>query len=318
MLGSKNSLRRNLLAFFLASPWLFFALVRGLSLDRVWPLIPLVSFTPQALLWMLLPLVLALLLRARWMALVVLVAMLWMTALVAPRTFSNEQPAAEGRTVQLMTANLLVGGASLEALEQVIAQTDPDVITLQEVTPANVTALRAAGVMRSRPYVSGDPQPGTTGYVTISRWKLTTVPDSGLTLGRWPDMRVGIGGAPFFLRNVHPAPPIKPDRTKIWQANLRAIPAASGPANRVIAGDFNATLDHRDFREVLAGNYRDAGDETGNGLKWTWDVTRNGRLVIDHVLVSPRIAVSNYVVHDIPGSDHNAVTVTLRLGGPAR
>jgi len=311
LLGSSNSLRRNLLALFLASPWLFFALVRGFSLDRVWPLIPLVSFTPQALLWMLLPLVLALLLRAKWMALVVLVAMLWMTALVAPRTISNDQPAAGGATVQLLTANLLVGGASLDTLAQVIDQTDPDIIALQEVTPENVAALRRLGVMRARPYVVGEPEPGTTGYVTISRWKLAEVPGSELASGRWPAMRVI--GKKLLFRNVHPAPPIKPAPAETWQANLRSIPPAAG--NSVIAGDFNATLDHRDFRAVLSRGYRDAGDETGNGLKWTWDVTRNGRLVIDHVLVSSRIAVSDYVVHDIPGSDHNAVTVRLRLPG---
>lgn len=312
MLGSSNSLRRNLLALFLASPWLFFAVVRGLALDRVWPLVPLVSFTPQAVLWMLLPLVLALLLRAKWMALVVLVAMLWMTALVAPRTISNDQPEAQGGTVQLLTANLLVGGASLDTLAQVVKDTDPDIVALQEVTPENVAALRRLGVMRSRPYVVGDPVPGTTGYITISRWKLTEIPGSELATGRWPAIRVS--GVPLVFRNVHPAPPIKPDRIKPWQANLRSIPPP-GRTPSVIAGDFNATLDHRDFRAVLARGYRDAGDQTGNGLKWTWDVTRNGRLVIDHVLVSRGIAVSDYVVHDVPGSDHNAVTVRLRLPG---
>lgn len=310
MLGSKNSLRRNLLALFLASPWLFFALVRGFSLDRIWPLVPLVSFTPQALLWMLLPLVLALLLRARWMAIVVLVAMVWMTVLVAPRTFANDQPVAGGKTVTWMTANLLTGAASVRELEKVISGSDPDIITLQEVTPANVAALRAAGVMRSRPYVVGEPATGSVGYVTISRWKLTTVPGSELASGHWPEMRVS--GLPLYVRNVHPAPPIKPNPTRTWQKNLRAIPAP-GRTPSVIAGDFNATLDHRDFRAVLGRGYRDSGDETGNGLKWTWDVTRNGRLVIDHVLVSPGIAVSDYTVHNIPGSDHNAITVKLRL-----
>ena len=166
LLGSRNSLRRNLLALLFASPWLFLAAVRIFALDFRWPLIPIVAFTPQAVLWMLLPLVVALLLRARWMALAIGVAMLWLIVLIAPRTIANDQPEAHGRTVHLLTANLLVGGASLPDLEKVIDQADPDIIALQEVTPENVAALRTAGVMKSRPYVLGSPEPGSTGDAT--------------------------------------------------------------------------------------------------------------------------------------------------------
>lgn len=310
LLGSRNSLRRNLLALLLASPWLFLAAVRVFALDHRWPLIPIVAFTPQAVLWMLLPLAIALLLRARWTALAIGVAMVWLIVLIAPRTISDGQPEANGRTVHLLTANLLVGGASLPDLEKVIDQADPDIIALQEVTPENVAALRAAGVMKSRPHVLGSPEPGSTGYVTISRWKLTEVPGSVLPPGRWPEMRVA--GTPIRFRNIHPSSPLKRVPSTSWRASLAAIPPTEGRM-RVVAGDFNATLDHRAFRSVLDRGYRDAGDQTGNGLKWTWDVTRNGRLVIDHVLVPPGVAVSDYAVHNIPGSDHNAVTVTLRL-----
>lgn len=312
MLGRKNSLRRNLLALAIASPWLFALIVRALALDFTWPLIPIVALSPQTLGWSLLPLAVALLLRARWTALALFVAMVWVGLLIVPRTAPNDQPPAQGRTVRLFTANLKIGSASMPALAKLIHEDRPDIIGLQEVTPANMRELRKLGVMSSRPYTAGHPDTGSVGYAAISRWPLTTIPDTDLASGAWPQMRVS--GLPLLFRNVHPAPPLKPTPSKHWQADLRSIPAARvGGSASVISGDFNATLDHRDFRAVLGRGYRDAGDETGNGLKWTWDVSDNGKLVIDHVLVSGGIAVSDYAVHDLTGSDHNAVTVTLRL-----
>jgi endonuclease/exonuclease/phosphatase family metal-dependent hydrolase len=125
-------------------------------------------------------------------------------------------------------------------------------------------------------------------------------------------MRVGDTG--MIFRNVHPGSPLKPSISPYWQQNLRDLPPA-GNKLRVVAGDFNATLDHRDFRAVLARGFRDAGDQTGHGFSWTWSVSKLGRLVIDHVLVPRGVAVESYKVINIPGSDHNALAVRLRLPG---
>ena len=146
--------------------------------------------------------------------------------------------------------------------------------------------------------------------MTISRWRLVEVAGSGLTLGRWPELRVA--GTGMILRNLHPAPPVTPDASSRWESALDAIPPA-GERMRILAGDFNATLDNRAFRSVLDRGYRDAGDLAGGGLDWTWSAGRLRRLAIDHVLVPRGVAVERYQVFDLPGSDHNAVSVTLRL-----
>ncbi len=84
----------------------------------------------------------------------------------------------------------------------------------------------------------------------------------------------------------------------------------------MVAGDFNATLDHRscDSCSIAAGATRSL--ERGEALEPTWHGLPLARLTIDHVLVPPGAAVLAYEVDDLPGSDHRAVTVTLRL--PAR
>ena len=38
----------------------------------------------------------------------------------------------------------------------------------------------------------------------------------------------------------------------------------------ILAGDFNATADHAQFRQLLKLGYRDAATEAGRGLIPTW------------------------------------------------
>jgi endonuclease/exonuclease/phosphatase (EEP) superfamily protein YafD len=82
----------------------------------------------------------------------------------------------------------------------------------------------------------------------------------------------------------------------------------------IVAGDFNATLDHSVFRSAIAG-CADAAEQAGEGLTATWS-TRWPRWLgpqIDHVLVTGGITTETLSVHDVPGSDHRAVLTRLRL-----
>ena len=82
-----------------------------------------------------------------------------------------------------------------------------------------------------------------------------------------------------------------------------------------MAGDFNATLDHPELRDLLDRGYTDAADAVGKGLVWTWPALklRAPPLTIDHVLVDRRVRVERVTVVRIPKSDHRAVIAVLRL-----
>jgi endonuclease/exonuclease/phosphatase family metal-dependent hydrolase len=85
----------------------------------------------------------------------------------------------------------------------------------------------------------------------------------------------------------------------------------------VLAGDFNATLDQAEFRDVVDRGYADAGEVTGKGLEPTFP-TMGHRLLpptiaIDHVLADRRLGISEYGVDDLPGSDHRAIHAQLVL-----
>jgi endonuclease/exonuclease/phosphatase (EEP) superfamily protein YafD len=82
----------------------------------------------------------------------------------------------------------------------------------------------------------------------------------------------------------------------------------------IIAGDFNATLDHPPLRRILHSGCADAAALSGNALTGTWPSSWPRPLAtpLDHVLLSgPRRAVISFTVHDISGTDHRAVLATV-------
>src|SRR5690606_19927857 len=87
--------------------------------------------------------------------------------------------------------------------------------------------------------------------------------------------------------DVHTLAPLRPD-TPDWLAGLAALPSAasSSATIRILAGDFNASLDHAALREVVNRGYVDAADATGKGLHPTWPANRRSPplITIDHVL----------------------------------
>jgi endonuclease/exonuclease/phosphatase family metal-dependent hydrolase len=82
------------------------------------------------------------------------------------------------------------------------------------------------------------------------------------------------------------------------------------PAPLVVAGDFNATRDHRQFRDLLnTRGYRDAGDDSGAGLMPTYPADRAvGPIAgIDHVVLSGDLVCGGRRVRCGGRSDHYAV-----------
>jgi len=120
------------------------------------------------------------------------------------------------------------------------------------------------------------------------------------------------------IRAVHPRPPVSRAAEREWRAALAALPGADAQGDvQILAGDFNATLDHAELRALLDRGYTDAGDAAGAGWQPTWPAPpRRGRslpLTIDHVLVDRRVRVERVSVVPIPHSDHRAVIAVLRL-----
>ncbi|MFD2768120.1 endonuclease/exonuclease/phosphatase family protein [Micromonospora eburnea] len=284
------------------------------------PLVQAVAFTPYVAAGSLLPLVLALALR-RWAAAVVAaLTALALIGAVAPRAVAAPQPAAGGPTLRLLTANLLKGSADPARLIDLVRTQRVDVLTVQEFTPEIAAELDRLGLAALLPHRVLNPEVGTTGSGLYARFPLD---EGGFRRNRGFGFTQAYGtlavpGAPpVRVESAHPAAPYAVNVVPDWRTDLRGQPPAT-PRGRlsILAGDFNATLDHAPLRNLIDTGYADAADAAGAGLAGTWgpyDGDPIPPVTIDHVLVDRRIAVRAVKVRPVPGSDHRAVLAELRL-----
>jgi endonuclease/exonuclease/phosphatase (EEP) superfamily protein YafD len=230
-------------------------------------------------------------------------------------------PTAAG--LRILTLNALFGGADPAAVVDAIRRLRVDVLAVQELTPGLVSGLAQAGLSGLLPFRHAEPDPGAAGAGLWSRWELTPLPPAGGMLFVAPSARITVAGRPVVLRAVHPVAPIM-GRQRDWHRDLgrlreAMVAAADGP--QVVAGDFNASRDHRPFRDLLAAGFADSAD-IARQRPWpgfTWPANRRWPPVmrLDHILVSPGIAVSEARTVKIPGTDHRAVLAVLELPAPA-
>jgi hypothetical protein len=122
-----------------------------------------------------------------------------------------------------------------------------------------------------------------------------------------PSARLDLpSGQSVQLVCVHARPP-KPwpgDAVARWRGELSILPPP-GDTPVILAGDFNATLDHAQLRRLLRLGHHDAALQAGNALVSTWRPEPAGcpaLLAIDHILIDPRCAVRATSVHRLPGS----------------
>lgn len=310
---------RGLVAVAFAAPWLVWALVRVAGLDPGHPVTAAMAFTPYAALTSPLPVVAALVMRRRAVALVATLAAIALVAVVVPRTIDGAQhasAAAHGPRLTVMTLNVFGGGADARSVVRLARERDVDVLSLQELTPDGLRELDAAGADELLPHRAVQPHPGAAGSGLMARLALDDVTPPDATGAAQPEAALRVPGAKALrIKAVHPYPPISPGHVADWRREFRELPGPNADgALRILAGDFNATLDHHAFRALLDRGYVDAADATGDGLRPTWPFRRPGvPITIDHILMPPGVKVRRLSVHDIDGSDHRAVIAELVL-----
>ena len=276
---------------------------------------PLVSFTPQVAAvapWAALGLRLA---GRRGPATTAALAAAALGLVVRPRGMRRPQPGACGPVLRVLTVNLYFGRADAEIIVAHVRQTGTDVLFLQELTADAVTRLKQAGLEDLMPHTQLDLRGGSRGSGIYSRFPLSDGPQVAPVHMAQPTALVELpSGDAVELVCVHPVTPTLGRGGSVrWRAELGVLPAP-GERPRVLAGDFNATLDHAVFRDVLRLGYADAALRAGNALTPTWGPPGRGPvLTLDHVLVDQSCAVLACSVHIVPGSDHRAVYAEIQL-----
>jgi len=307
--------------------------------------VPLFSFTPHAAAgaW-----AGALLLRSRGAAATAAVAGTALTATLAPRLLPRSglalgcphapcraEPArgpvlrsarerrfaapACGPVLRVLTANLRLGRAVAGPVVELARRTGADVLFVQELTHDAAARLDKAGLTELMPGQVTQTADGGRGGGIYARYPLapglavapTGLPHPAARL----DLPSGQSVQMVCVHSLPPRPAWSPRAVSNWRRDLSVLPAP-GDVPVVLAGDFNATLDHAQFRGLLRRGYADAASAAGQGLLPTWGPVPHGRpglLAIDHVLVDSRCAVQACSVHPLPGSDHRAVYAEFRL-----
>jgi endonuclease/exonuclease/phosphatase (EEP) superfamily protein YafD len=305
----------------LTAPWAIWALLRATGTERGFPLVPALAFTPYAAATSVVPLVVAVRSRAWGVSAVAAAAAATLGGAVLGRAGRRPADWEPGtRRLRVATVSMRLGEADPRAVVDLVTDHRVDVLVLQEVTPAAAMALRAAGIGDRLPHshviAARDGSPPAAGGAL---WSRLPVLARFAVAGRFeqPTARLAVPGAPDVeVTAIHTTPPAtSPRAVARWAADLAELPGPEPGVLRVLAGDFNATLDHAALRRVLALGYRDAARMVGLALRATWTPLRSPhpRLTVDHVLVDPQVGVASVTVVPVAGSDHRAVVAELVL-----
>ena len=289
-------------------------LVRWTGWPGVSPLVQIVAF-PQ-LLW------LALLLAAvastvshvrslRWWLLAMTLAASW------PLLPSASGPADASQELTVVSSNVLRGTATEGALALARAE-DADVLFLIECDLRCAGLLEAPDTKAAFPFRVVSPGRHANGAAILSRYPLSMAALDLKTTGFSESAQAVLnlpGGTQALLKLAHPHPPL-PAALAEWRDELdqlAAIAESTVGVPLIMAGDFNAAAEHREFRDiVISGGLVDLG-RVGGTLGGTWPVKWPvwAGTEIDHILARG-FAVDAVDSIEIPIADHRALVARLR------
>jgi endonuclease/exonuclease/phosphatase (EEP) superfamily protein YafD len=293
------------------------AIVRLFGLESGYPAVALFTYTLYVLMVAVVATALALALRQWPAAALAAFAMLSLGAVIAPRAIGGPD-SMEGVHIRVLSSNVFRGGGDAQTLVRLASERNADFLCVEEETPEFAARLEKAEIGRLLSYRVLSVHKGVSGSGIYSRYPLRRLPQPAITSTR---VTAAIGpGRQIDLSAIHNLPlPASDAGTDGWATALNnlPVPTASGP-DQILAGDFNATLDQSDFRDLLDRGYYDAAERMGDGLIPTWpEIRPRARylpVTIDHLLYDrDRVGIQDFQVMTLPGSDHRTIYAELIL-----
>ncbi|MCS3842053.1 endonuclease/exonuclease/phosphatase family protein [Microbacterium sp. AK031] len=246
---------------------------------------------------------------------------------------TGELPAKSDTSVRVLTWNTAGEAVSAETIADAILEQEVDVVTLPET--AESVGERIAVMLREqgRPmwvhHVQfGDVPNGPQAWETT----ILISPELGdySVIGSSEDgtsntssvpsaVVMPVNGEGPTIVAVHAIAP-RVEAMERWQSDLEWIADQCPAGDFILAGDFNATIDHMAALGIDGGdmgNCRDAAIRTGTGVTGTWPESFPELLgaPIDHVMASQNWEPTGSLVLDAAGSDHRALVVQLDPAG---
>jgi endonuclease/exonuclease/phosphatase (EEP) superfamily protein YafD len=254
-------------------------------------------------------------------------------ALLSDRGFGGDLPAKTETSLRVMTWNTAGSATSAESIAKFAVGMQADVVTLPETTID--TGAQVAEMMRDmgQPMWAHHAEYGEYG---ITGWDATSTTvlirpslgdysviqsslDGSSNTSTVPSaVAMPVSGDGPIIVAAHAVAP-RQEYMPQWRSDLQWLADQCGTDNVILAGDFNATLDHMTGMGIdggTLGRCHDAASESGNGGVGTWPTDAPALLgaPIDHVMATPDWTVSGSVVMrslDGSGSDHRPIVVQL-------
>lgn len=207
-------------------------------------------------------------------------------------------------------------GGQPDQIAAAIAAEDPDIVFLQEVQWDFLVQLQADARLDRYVHRSTDIAGMPIQDLVWSKWPIETATSDDLANARFVQVTINGPGGRFIATPIHLQAPLTHPGIRDWTAQLELLTQVDRDVPRIMAGDYNATRDHRPFRRLLNTGWTDAHEVKGCGFDATWP--SDGSLPrpvmrLDHVLVTDHFEVLDLRLGDPGGSDHLPVITTLRF-----
>lgn len=234
---------------------------------------------------------------------------------VLPWYLPIERGAAGDADIRMLNANVLATNGHFEKLRKLVEDTDPDIILMQEVTPAWLQSLD--GLRAEYPYKVVEAREDPFGIALFSKLPLEATAVRRSEPRGYPEIIATVvsGKNRLHIIGAHPANPVGNGGYGARNLQLDGIArlAARSPRPLVVAGDLNVSVWSHHYRRLIE-DARLRNARQGFGAEPTWPVFFPPAMIpIDHFLVSEGIEVTSYRTGPAIGSDHLPIAVTLKI-----
>ena len=221
--------------------------------------------------------------------------------------------------ITLLHANVLATNGEHDKLFALLADEEPDLVFLQEISPQWEAALSALHADYPHRYVEA--RDGNFGIALLSRLPLASVGHVESAPLGFPTLHgeLSVGYKTIRFVSTHPMIPLGADNYAARNEQLHAVVQlpgfSTGPTDdsMILVGDLNITMwdvNYRDFE----GSTGLRNARQGHGILPTWPTFMPFAMIpIDHVLVSNDIEIKQIRTGARIGSDHLPLVVTLSL-----
>jgi endonuclease/exonuclease/phosphatase (EEP) superfamily protein YafD len=230
---------------------------------------------------------------------------------------STAPVSAVGKPLKLISVNVKTSNRDFDRLLALARAEKPDLLLVIETDSGWVAALES--LRDQLPHVVARARDDNFGLVLLSRVpfdeaKVIEIPEPTIV------GRVTHDGRSFTVIGTHPLPPVRsgPSGRRNTQLQELAGIAREEENSLIVAGDLNVSPWSPHFRELIReSGLRDS--RAGFGVQATWpSFFPLLGTPIDHVLISPDLAVIDRSVGPDIGSDHFPVVAAVAFRRAAR